>query len=64
MNHFPTYALRHAMSLRVPLSLFDWIREKSEAEGLPPATYTVKRLEELAQLDLLKAEVQDDPDAA
>ena len=63
MNHFPTVLLRHSMSLRVPLSLYEWICTKSNAEGLPPATFTVKRLEELARHDLQKVG-PDDPEAA
>jgi hypothetical protein len=58
MNHFPLYELRHAMSLRVPIDLFRWIRSQADAAGLPPASYTVKRLQELANLDL-RREVQD-----
>ena len=63
MNHFPTIVFRHSMSLRVPLSLYEWICTKSDAAGLPPATYTIRRLEELARNDVQKGEVQDGPEA-
>jgi hypothetical protein len=56
MNHFPLYELRHAMSLRVPIELFRWIRSQSDAAGLPPATYALRRLEELARQDLQKGQ--------
>ena len=35
---------RYCMSLRVPLETYQWIREQSEAAGLPPASYTLKGL--------------------
>ncbi len=57
MNHFQ---LRHSMSLRMPLELFQWIRAQSNEEGLPPATYTVRRLAELARQDLQQGEVDGD----
>ena len=60
MDHF---ALRYNMSLRMPLTVFQWICRESAAAGIPPATYTVKRLKELAQQDLVK-DSSDDPEAA
>lgn len=49
-----TYIPNHAMHLRVKPATFAWLIAKAEEAGLPPATYTNKRLEELANLDLLQ----------
>ena len=51
MDHFQ---LRHCMSLRMPLSVFEWIRAQSKAEGIPPGRYAIQRLQELTQQDLQK----------
>lgn len=52
------YEVRHSVSLRMPIDVLNWLIAKSEDAELPVATYTVKRLKELARQDLVQREVQ------
>lgn len=52
------YEVRHSVSLRMPIDVLNWLIAKSADADLPVATYTVKRLKELARQDLVQREVQ------
>jgi len=53
------YEVRHSVSLRMPIDVLNWLIAKSGEADLPVATYTVKRLKELARQDLQRREVGD-----
>jgi hypothetical protein len=57
-----TYVPNHALHLRVKPALFAWLMSRAEEQALPVATYTNRRLEELAKLDLQRGEVASDDD--
>jgi hypothetical protein len=56
------YKVRHSVSLRMPIDVLNWLIAKSADAELPVATYTVKRLKELARKDLVQREVVGDGD--
>jgi hypothetical protein len=58
------YAPRHSISIRMPRPIWDWLVVRGDAEGMAPSTYVIKRLEELARLDLRKGEGDGPQEAA
>ena len=55
-----TFDIKHSVSLRMPIEVLDWLIAKSTEADLPVATYTVRRLKELARQDLVKGEQDGD----